>query len=429
MHLFIAKDGTKRYFFNTSWLLLEQIVRLLVGVLVGIYVARYLGPEKFGRFNYAIAYVALFAAVARMGLDGVVIREFVREPNHRAEILATATALKALGGLMAVAIVALSLIWTSVDDVSSLYVLIIAAGLVFSASDVVDFYFQATTQAKYSAIVKVIQLTVSSLVKVFLVYRHADLIWLVLVTVLDQVTLALAYIVAAARRNIIGEMFGFSLSRARLLLKSSWPMMLSGVAIMFYMRIDQVMIKRFIGDAAVGQYSAAVRISEIWYFVPTIICTSLFPAILSARHRDRSLYLERLRHLYALMILLGVTAGVLAAICASWVISLLFGHSYAPAAPILRLHIWAGIFVCIGVASEKWFIAEGKLLKYTRNVFFGAILNVILNLWLIPAYGAIGAARATLVSQGVAAYLLLWFDRSTRQSFFLVTRSLGSLRS
>jgi O-antigen/teichoic acid export membrane protein len=321
----VAHGGFRRYFFNTSWMFAEQVLRIVAALFVGIYVARYLGPEQFGIYSYAAAFVALFAAVAGLGLSGIVVRDLVNHPDHRDVYLGTAFWLKLAGALLTLGLLAIAVQFTGNDATTNLYIFIIASGLIFQSFDVVDFYFQSKVLSKYVSICRLVQLALSSALKLYFIYIQADLLWFVLVSLIDQISLALALAFAYWRQKI-GSFFGrFDLATAKEMLKNSWPLILSGIAVTLYMRIDQIMIKEMLGEREVGLYSAAVKLSEAWYFVPAIITSSLFPAIVNARKISQELYQQRLQRLYTMMVWLAIAVALPMTFLAEWLVTLLYG--------------------------------------------------------------------------------------------------------
>jgi O-antigen/teichoic acid export membrane protein len=189
------------------------------------------------------------------------------------------------------------------------------------------------------------------------------------------------------------------------------------------MKIDQIMIMDLLNSRAVGEYAAAVKISEAWYFIPTIIMTSLFPAILSAKN-DHEKFTNRLKLIFKLMIIISLAISIPMTFLSKYLIILLYGNSYEPSGDVLMIHIWSSIFVFIGVANSKWFIAENLQKYYILNTTIGAILNIVLNYLFIPKYGIIAAAWATLISQFFAAYFCLFLFKITRNQLFFITKSL-----
>jgi O-antigen/teichoic acid export membrane protein len=194
------------------------------------------------------------------------------------------------------------------------------------------------------------------------------------------------------------------------LLKDSWPLILSGLAVMIYMKIDQVMLQEMIGSEAVGLYSAAVRISEAWYFIPMVISSSLFPAIVNAKKQSEELYYARLQRLYDLMVWISIAIALPMTFLSDWVIKLLYGTEYSQAGSVLMIHIWAGVFVSLGVITGKIVIVNNQQKNSVYSTFLGLFLNIFLNYIIIPIYGIKGAAFTTLISQIFSGFVgPIWF--------------------
>ncbi|MDD5462570.1 MAG: flippase [Methylococcales bacterium] len=407
-------QGFRRYFANTSWMFAEQIMRMVAGLLVGIWVARYLGPAQFGVFSYAIAFTALFSSIAKLGLDSIIVRDLVRDPSQRDLYIGTAFWLKVSGAIVMLAVIALTTQLTSNDPTTELYILIIASGFIFQSFEVVDFYFQSKALSKFVSICKLTQLLLSSVLKIYFVLTGAGLFWFVVVSVVDQTTLA-ASLYIAYRYQKLGSFFRhFDLITAKKLLKNSWPLMLSGLVIIIYQRIDQIMIKEMLGEKEVGLYSAAVRLSEVWYFIPMIITNSLFPAIINAKQISEEFYYGRLQNLYTLMVWLAIGIALPMTFLSDWLVTLLYGEAYRAGGQVLMIYIWAAVFVFFGCAWSQWMLIENRTKTPTFFHINTMLWNVILNLFLIPKFGIIGAALSALISASIGHTLLPLFIRSQR---------------
>lgn len=417
-------QGFRRYFANTSWMFAEQILRMVAGLLVGIWVARYLGPQQFGVFSYAVAFAGLFSAIAKLGLDSIVVRDLVRVSDKRDLYLGTAFWLKLVGAFFMLAVIAFAVRLTSNNATTNFYIFIIASGTIFQAFEVVDFYFQSKILSKFISLCKLVQLLISSLIKLYLIYINADLYWFVLVSLVDQLALAVA-LFFAYRYQKLGDFYRhFDRMIAKQLLLDSWPLILSGLVVMIYMRIDQIMIKEILGEKEVGLYSAAVRISEVWYFIPIIITNSLFPSIVNAKKVSEALYYSRLQRLYTLMVWVAISIALPMTFLSDWLVTLLYGEAYRAAGQVLMIHIWAGVFVFLGVASGAWLTCQNFQHYAFYRTLIGAILNVVMNLVLIPIYGIVGAAISTVIAQMLAALILDAFSNKTRIAFIMKVKTL-----
>lgn len=420
---FMAK-GAVRYLKNTSWMLAEQILRMISGVLVGIWVARYLGPNQFGIFSYSIAYVGIFSGIAKLGLDSIVIRNLVSDTKNELMYLGTAFRLKLLGALIMFVITVSITYMLSSDSETNFYISIISAGIIFQSFEVIEFYFQSKVLSKFSSISKLVQLLVSALVKIFLILIQADLVYFVWVTVLDQISLSLILYFIYSRKNKLSFYLHFNRKIAKSLLIDSWPLLISGMAIAIYMRIDQVMIKHMLGDHDAGIYTAAIRLSEVWYFIPVVVTSSLIPAIVSAKKISNELYLSRLQNLSSFMTLSAFLLAIIISFLSSDIVIFLYGEAFLEAGKVLSVQIWGAIFVFAGIVGNAFLTTENLTKVLLLRTSVGAVLNVALNLYTIPYYGVIGAAISTVVSQFVTNFLFDLIDKRTMVIFKIKIRSL-----
>ncbi|MBA6357989.1 MULTISPECIES: flippase [unclassified Colwellia] len=417
-------QGVMKYLKNTSWLLGEKILRMTLGLFVGIWIARYLGPEQFGLFSYAQSFVALFATFATLGLDGIVIRALVKDESHRDKLLGTTFILKLVGAILVLSLLAVAVFFQSNDHQTNLLIFIIASATIFQSFNTIDFYFQSRVLSKYVVYSNVSSLLLSSIIKVILILNEAPLIAFAYVILFDSLVLACGFIYFYFKNELQVFFWSFDKKMAKSLLKDSWPLILSGLVITMYMKIDQVMIKEMLDAGSVGQYAAAVRLSEVWYFIPVVIASSLFPAILNAKETSKTLYLSRCQKLYDLMAWLSIIIALPITFISDDVINLLYGSQYNSAIGVLKIHIWSAVFVFLGVASSKWFVAENLQKYYFYRTLAGAIINIFLNFILIPKYGIYGAAIATLIAQIIASYLYNAMNSKLRAVFWMQTKAL-----
>ena len=279
-------------FRNTAWLFIEKIIRMVVGFFVGVWVARYLGPEQFGIFSYAQSFAGLFIVVAALGLDSVVVRELVKDESSGNEIMATAFWLKILGALVALLMLVTAVNFTSGDLQTNILVFIIASSVIFQSFNVVDFYFQAKVLSKYIAYVNIISLFLSSIVKIVLIVNNESLISFAWVVLFDSFILAVGFIYVYVKRNSKFRMQNskFKIKIAIDLFKKGLPLIFAGAITVFIMRIDQVMIQEIKGSYDVGIYAASVKVTEIWYFIAIVISNSLFPFLINSKNKSNYLF-------------------------------------------------------------------------------------------------------------------------------------------
>jgi O-antigen/teichoic acid export membrane protein len=418
-----GSETFRRYFANTSWMFVEKIFRTSVAFFVGILLARYLGPDEYGLFNYAISFAGLFTSFANLGLDNIIVRELVKYPEKRDEILGTSFRLKLLGSIVAISLVSFTALITNEPSFNLLLIVIISSATIFQSTTVVEQFFQARVEAKYNVIAQSSSFFVAYLLKVLLIVFNQPLLLIAIVHSLESVFLAIGYYSVYRHNKFYLIRWRYNSKTAIELIKDSWPLMLSGVVISIYMKIDQVMIKYFLTYKDLGYYAVAVKLCEAWYFVPMVISTSVFPAIVSAKQIGKELYYSRVQKLYDLLAALSIGIALPVTLLSEFIIKLFFGSAFQPASSVLTIYIWAGVGTFLGVASSQYLISENFTKLAFFRTFIGMIVNVLMNLFLIPAYGINGAAFATLISYSVSVFSI-YFDRRTREQFYMMLKSI-----
>ena len=414
-----------KYFKNTSWLFGEKILRMVVGLFVGIWIARYLGPEQFGLFSYAQSFVGLFTAIATLGLDGIVIRELVKDESRRDELIGTAFWLKLVGAFAVLLLLAIAVTFTSNDTYTNTIIFIIASATIFQSFNVIDFYFQSKVLSKYVVYTNIISLFLSSMVKIALILFEAPLIAFAWVVFFDSFILASGFIYFFLKHSKFNiQNLTFKRETAISLLNDSWPLILSSGLLTIQAYIDQIMIQEFRGSVEVGYYSVAIKLIAFLGFMPMVLKNSLFPAIQSAKQHSKKLYIDRLLNFYRLNFLLFLFFAIPIFFFSEKIVVLLFGEAYQPAGLLLALLAVRLFFTNMGVARGAYMLSE-NLMKFSMlTMTLGTIVNVILNYLWIPDYGAKGAIVATIISFAVTIYVVDIFYSKTQQNVFLQLKSI-----
>ncbi len=415
---------------NIGWLFFDKILRMGVGLLIGVWIARYLGPEQFGLLNFTAALIGLFGALAAMGLQGIVVRDIVQNPACREDTLGSAALLQLLGGAAAYTLLLATVFYLRPQDVlSQLVAAILGAVVLLKAFEVAGYWFESQVQSRYTVWVQNAAFLIFAGIKAVLILTGASLISFVWAMLAEAFVVALAMTLTLNRFGPPLSSLRISYRRCCALLKAGWPLMLSSIAVMIYMKIDQIMIGQMLGNDAVGIYSAAARFSEIWYFIATAVAASVLPAILEAKKNNEAQYRQRLQALFDLMTWIAIIVALPVTFFATPLVTMLFGADYSEAGGVLAIHVWATVFVFLGVAGGNWFLAENQQLISLQRTALGAAVNVLLNIVLIPMLGVVGAAWATLISYAVAAMLSDAMQHATRDMFMMKLKSFSLLSS
>jgi polysaccharide transporter, PST family len=420
-----GRTNLKKIIQNSGWLYLEYVVQVISQLLVGIWVVRYLGPEKYGILSYAISFVALFAPLATLGLNHIVTREIIKSPEIKDKIMGTSFFLRILANILAITITMTAIMVLRPDDkMLQFAVAVLSLTSLFQSLMVIEFWFLSKVQSKYVAISKIIVMVISGIIRIVLVWSKASLIDFITVFAIEKVLLGLGLVIMYQFRGEKVKNWSFDSGLAKSLASQSWPLILSGIAGIIYLKIDQVMLLQMHSSAEVGIYAVAARISEFWYFVPNVIVASAFPALVEMREKNRDQYMTNLQKLYIFLAMLSLSIAIPLTFAATPLLTLIYGKEYSASGLILSIHIWASLFIFMRALLSKWIIAEGLLTFSLVTHVAGAMSNIILNFVLIPRYGGVGAAIATVVSYAAASYFALFLSNRTRISGFMMTNAI-----
>lgn len=403
-------------------LFIGRIGSLLIKMIIGISVANYLGRAENGILYGGTVYIYFFSAIATLGLDQFIVKELHAFPDNRDQILGTSFWMKVFAGFCCIPLIWMAYHIYPAKGTPYNYVLIFSSIGVIQAFNVIDSYFQAQVQSKYIMQVQIAGNIVSAAIKIVLIIYKMPLVWFVLAYVVDFLLLSVGYYFTYQRKGRSIASWSYNTALAKKLFAYSWPLIISGIMVSLFMKIDQIMLQNMSGLKEAGAYATVASLSEAWNFIPVVIVTSLFPAILNARRDDVDRYKKRIQNLYDLMVYLSVPVAIVITFAAPLIYKL-YHHEYAYAAPVLSVHIWSGVFVFLGAASGQYLIAENfNKLTFIRTGF-GAIVNIVLNLILIPKMGMMGAAIATLCAYAGSTFFILLIPKVNTQGIMML-RSL-----
>ena len=418
-----SRSNLRKILNNITWLTFDKAFHLIIGLLVGIWFARYLGPEKYGTFNYALSIIALFNVFTTLGLNNIVIREIVKKPDSKHTYLGTAFAMMFCGGIFAyfASLVAISIIEPDNNLVNWL-VAIMGFQLIMNSMKVIEVWFQSQVLSKNTVFAKSVSLLLVSIIKVYLIVVNAPLLSFAYLTAAGSLLTALFLFITYKYNGQSVRKWNIDFSVGKKLLSDSWPLIFAGLSVSVYMKIDQVMVGNMLGEYALGNYSVAVKLTDIWYFIPTVIVASVYPSIIRYKETSKEIYMKRLQQLYYLMTWSAIAIALLITFFASFIINLLFGIQYSEASNVVIYHVWSAVPVFLGVAVGSFMAAENLTRISMYMNILGAIVNVICNLLLIPIFGLIGASIATLISYCFATFFR-FFIPETKQQAIMMFRS------
>ena len=411
--------GLRKYFFNATWLFFNHGVRLFVGFFVGLWLARYLGPEKFGLYNYVISFSAVFMALARFGTEELLIKEFLSTSQNYVKALSDSFWLRVYSGVASFILLCLFVFGLEESITERNLILIASIPLIFQSFEVLDSFFRAKVQAKTAALSRSLQLIISAGVKIYLIVTQAPLTYFIYVIGFDSITYGIFIYSAYRVKNdsFIRKMPDHK--QIFILLKKAWPLMISAVSVALLAKFDQIMISTKIGNEQLGMYAASVKVIEILTLIPSLLSSSLFPAIINAKAKSEKSYLNRLKKLNILVFWGSLLISLSIYFFSTRVINILYTSQFDDSYDVLKILIFNFVFLAQSFVSMRWYITENLQRFFMYKTVSGSVLNIGLNIWFIPLWGIEGAAIAALVSGFYLSFIFDLLFKETRPCFYI----------
>lgn len=391
---------------NTGWLLLDRVLRILLGLLVGAWVARHLGPAAYGHLAFSLALLAVFQIGVTLGADGIVVREVSRHPERSHQILGSVLLMRLLAGALGWGGMCFLVGFSyGVGSIELNLVAILGAGLIFQSADVVDLWFQSQVRSRLTVFSKAIGYCGASLIKIALIVNAAPL-WMFAAAFLADMLLASVALCVVYKKHPAAKKWEWDGGLALGMIREAWPVLISAVALACFTRVDQVLLKYLASDQDLGLYSAVLPFSLAWQMLPMTVYSSLLPRMVSLREQDQVVYRRNLQRVFVLMIWGGALSATLTALFSEWIVAVLLGDGYQAAAGILAVYSFSNVFIFAGIAHSISILAEKTpniaLFKTLAGLFFSAALNSL----AIPRWGGAGAAWVAVLSALCSMVLL-----------------------
>lgn len=414
----------KNIFGNSMWQIGEKIISMIFSVFVTSIVARYLGTEDYGFVNYIISIVMLFTTFSTLGMEKITIKDIIEKEESEEKILGTSFYIRLIGGIVLIFISQITIyILDEKNMMAQLLGLIMGLCMIFRAYEVIEYYLQSQMKLKTISIIRFCSTIFVAILRILVVIFDWGIVGFTATYLFDAIIVAMLLKIWYKKRKKLK--FKFSLEYAKKILSKCWYVAISGLMVTLYMRIDQVMLGSMLDNKTEnGIYSAAVRIAEIWYFVPTAIISAFQPAIVMKKKYSEEQYEKSMQRLYDIVAIVGIAFGILITLFGDIAVQILYGEEYKGATSILKINVWAGLFATLGTARSVWLVNE-NLQKYSLiYTSVGCVTNIVLNYFLIPKIGARGAAIATLIAQFVTNVLALVPFKKTRKSSAMILKSI-----
>jgi O-antigen/teichoic acid export membrane protein len=393
---------------NTGIIMGGDLIFRLISLVVTIYLARYLGTVGFGKFSFVFAYLAFFGIITDLGFQTILVREMSHDASTAPKLIGNAYFIRLILTVLAVLLSMIVIPFMSYPADTTTYVYIAAFTLLFiSFSDFYATIFQANLKMEYRVIAKLAFKIISASLILWIIFSHGTLMQVIIALVFSEMVKTLISFLFS--RKLVRPRFEIDFELWRYLFKESLPIALAGVIFIIYFRIDVVMLSMMQGDAPVGIYSAAYKLSEPLSLIPIALLTSMFPIMAASlkTSEERLIKIYRLCVRYLFIIILPIAIGT--TILADKIIFLVYGAEFYGSATALQILIWALVFTSAGYVLTNLLISIGKQKRYTSSMVLCAIANVTLNFILIPIMSYNGAAIATVATNAVLFIASFYF--------------------
>ena len=409
---------------NASWIIGIQLIKSLLGMVISMLTARFLGPSNFGLINYAASIVAFVTPIMYLGLTGVLVQEIVNNHEKEGEILGTSIFMAFISSILCIGgVISFSAIANHGEKDTIIVCALYSILLIFQSFEMVIYWFQAKLLSKYSSVVSLAAYILVSGYKIYLLATQKSIYWFAVSNALDYMIIALG--AAVVYKKLGGRPLRFNFNTAKHLFSKSRYYIVSNMMIAIFAQTDRIMLKLMIDDAATGYYSAAVTCAGMTGFVFSAIIDSFRPMIFDDKKNNEKQYEKDMCRLYGIIIYLSLIQSLAITLFSGLIIQILYGAAYSASINVLKLVVWYTTFSYLGSVRNIWILAEDKQ-KYLWIInLSGALANVVLNYILIPIMGIMGAALASLVTQIFTNVLTGFIIRPIRYSNTLMLRALN----
>ncbi|MBE6533845.1 MAG: flippase [Ruminococcaceae bacterium] len=415
---------TKEVFNNAKWIIICKIIQSILQLIIGMIAARYLGPSNYGLISYATSITAFAVPIMKLGLDAILVYQLVEEPEKEGEIMGTSLVLNVLMSILCIGGVAGFASIANFGETETIIVCVLySVSMFFAALELAQYWFQYKLLSKYSSVIMLVAYLVVSAYKIFLLATQKSIYWFALSHSVEYGAIALLLFIFYFKKG--GSKLTFSFPRVGKMLSKSKHYILASLMIVIIQNTDHVMITMMIGETENGYYAAAITCATIAQFVFTAMTDSFRPMILLHKKENEELFEKDVSRLYGIIVYLSFLQSIAFTVFAPLIVNIMYGAEYLPTITVLRILTWYFAFSCMGLVRNIWLLAEEKQ-KYLPAInFSGVVINIVLNAFMIPFWGACGAAFASFLTQLFMNFIFGFIFKPVRKNNMLMLKGLS----
>jgi len=407
---------------NSASMIVEKIIVVGINLVVFAILARSFGPELFGVFALVQAVFGIGRPVALAAGEQMLLKYQVGKKRSIGPLQSTALKLKYASSIAVYSITLLvSYLYfdTTIFNLVAIYCIVH-----FVNVDIIFFsHFRATERGHIVLFGRIAILIPFGILKAFVAYKYSSLTMIAWLFVSEALVLSISAIILYRLFSKTSPESEITYTKTRELASASWPIFSSALIVALYTRIDQFMIESYLSRTDLGYYSSVVKINHASQYVLSTYLLSRFPMMLRLYRRSIEEYKQAMVKIMRLVILFCSVYMVFLLFFSEQLISLIYGTEYLPAKNSLIALAMGTFFVYYGLLCTQWLLAHDLQIHRLYRVIGGLLINIVLNIWMIPAYGILGAAVATIISQAASSVLFNAFHHKTRPIFRLQLQS------
>jgi O-antigen/teichoic acid export membrane protein len=409
---------------NISWIFFGNIIHAVLQYVINIICARSFGANDYGLINYAVSLIAFFVAIGTLGFNGIITMKFAEDEENAGKYIGTSIVSRTIFSIIAIIVLQIIVSFANSDEPSlKLIVFCQSLQILFGSVDLIIYWYRFKNNAKTVAIIRLAAFFISAIWRIVSIVIFNNIAMYVLGVSLEfgffGVFLLFFYLKEYSKYR-----FSFDTKILISMFKTAYPFIFSAILSTIYGQTDKIMLKSMLDNSSVAMYSVSLTLAGAIAIIPTALIEGFRPEIMSYKLTNQKMYEKRLQQLYGLVFWICVCYCLFITIFAKQIILLLYGNSYIDAIPSLSLIVWYTSFSYFGAINNLYMVAEQKTAWVQVTTLIGAILNVILNIILIPYFGIVGASAASLLTQIITNFVLLYFIKPLRMNFFILIRGV-----
>lgn len=411
----------KKLIGNIFFSLTDRGMGLLFGMVISIFITRYLGAEDFGKYTYFGVIYAIVASFANFGMQQIVTKELAAKTEKQKDIICATLILAAISS--ALTWIGINVIQYFTGFLESIEIIFLGVLCIFNICTVFQYYLISIYQMKNIVLLKNILLIIMLIIYGISIVKKFPVLWFELIyTIKESCMLGIfliAYLISKERdkfrlqRVEAGEVIKI-ISK---LIKLCFPLMLAGLSVTLYLKIDQLMIKEMLNEVQLGIYSSGIKFVEIFFNLPSAVTIGVLPYFSAKYLNNREDFWDKYKKLASGLNFCAYVFAIMLTIFGKWLINLVYGVEYTDAGIILIIYVWSTVAVCMGCVRGIYLsILEYSKLSFVFSVLSAAV-NILINYLLIPIMGIKGAAVASIISYFLQSFIFTSCCPSLRKIF------------